>query len=231
MAVMSAKDHQKMAPLIPLIKKWAQNRNIPYDMLYRQIWKESSGNPKAVGDGGNSRGLMQMNKNSAVKEMNADFDKLFDPEYNLQMGTAYLARVRSLIFPLLPKNQTEAWAITFMAYNSGYGYAKKALQRVHAKGISEPTLKLVLEEMNASGFGRTPIFGVTVPYATFVSTGVEKSLGDIVKSKLSSLSDMIESGASSIASAAPASAKIGFPILLALGVLGYAFLKHQKILT
>lgn len=227
---MTAKDHQKMAPIIPLVKKWAQTRNIPYDMLYRQIWKESAGNPKAVGDFGNSRGLMQLNKNSAVKEMKADFDKLFDPEYNLQMGTGYLARVRSLIFTLLPKNQTEAWAITFMAYNSGYGYAKKALERIRSRGIMEPTLKMVLEEMNSSGFGRTPIFGVTVPYTTFITTGVEKNLSDIVKSKLSSLSDMIASSASK-ATETVAQNKLVFPFLLGAGLAVYILLKQQRVIT
>ena len=113
-----------------------------------------------------------------------------------------------------------------MAYNSGYGYALKALKRIRSRGIMEITLQMVLQEMQSPDFGRTPIFKITVPYATFITTGVEKNLTDIIKSTVSNLSDMVASGAKSLVANAPSTTMI-LPLLVGLGAIAYFAMKSK----
>jgi len=165
-----------MTKLVPLITKYSKLRGIPYDVLYNQIEAESSGNPNASGDYGKSRGLMQINETTAKAVLNMtdkDLPKLFDPEYNINKGTEYLVMIKNYLGTLLPFDQKEAWAMIVMSYNSGMGYMQKALQRLKTKGVFEPTLAMTVQEMQTSGFGKTPIFSVTVPYAQRVVTGVK----------------------------------------------------------
>ena len=223
MAVMTSKDHQKMAPMIPVIQKWANLRQIPYDMLYRQVWQESHGNPKAKGDFGKSYGLLQINENSAAKDMKADVSKLLDPSYNLDIGTGYIQRIKAQLQHLLPKDQREAWALIFMAYNSGIGYTLKALQRLRAKGDNNPTLQKAIAEMRSNGFGRTPIFAVTVPYATFVATGREMSISEILGSGASQVYDIASIGAK-----VAVKPQVSLPLVLAIGAGLYFWSQSKK---
>lgn len=65
---------------------------LPVDLVLAIVWKESSGNPAAVGDGGASLGLMQVQKATARELGIQDPRLLFDPRVALLAGSTYLAR-------------------------------------------------------------------------------------------------------------------------------------------
>lgn len=66
--------------------------SLPVDLVLAVVWKESSGNPAAVGDGGASLGLMQVQKATARDLGIQDPRLLFDPRVALLAGSTYLAR-------------------------------------------------------------------------------------------------------------------------------------------
>lgn len=173
---------------LSLINAKAYERNIPPAMLARQVQIESGGDPEIMGDSGHSYGLMQINDNTArsIFKMNEDeLPLLLNPEYNLTKGTDYLKIIEAQLGPWLPKDQTERWAMIFMAYNSGPGYMLKALKNLNAKGYNNPTLALVLTEMKTPNFGRTPIFSVTFPYAEKIAKGFTTDLSKNLSSSFS----------------------------------------------
>jgi soluble lytic murein transglycosylase-like protein len=164
-----------MDKIASVIQKYSKLRGIPYDVLYNQIEAESSGNPKALGDSGKSRGLMQIHENTAkgsLKMTDKDLPRLFEPDYNVDKGTEYLLMIKKYLGTLLPADPKESWAMVVMSYNSGMGYMQKALQRLKDKKVFQPTLAMAIQEMQTTGFGKTPIFSITVPYATRIVTGV-----------------------------------------------------------
>ena len=57
------------------------------------IAAESSGNPNAVGDGGRSRGLMQIQKATWRSFSKYPWDDAFDPEKNVQVGRRILEAI------------------------------------------------------------------------------------------------------------------------------------------
>lgn len=57
------------------------------------ITAESSGNPKAVGDGGKARGLMQIQKATWKRFSGYPWDDAFDENKNVQVGQAILERI------------------------------------------------------------------------------------------------------------------------------------------
>lgn len=209
--VMSAKDHQKMAKWIPLIQKYSTSKNIPYDMLYRQVWQESQGNEKAVGDSGRSRGLMQIHENAAKDMKITDFNKLFDPEFNIQSGTNFIMRLRSQLQHLLPQDQKQAWAMIFMSYNSGVGYMIKALKKIRAAGNNNPTLAQVVAEMQKADFGKKPMLNLTVPYAMFTAMGLKDGITQVAKSL--------------------AQPKVNIPLLAAVGFGAYLLFSRKRVIA
>jgi hypothetical protein len=102
-----------------------------------------------------------------------DLPRLFDSEYAIDKGTEYLLMIKSYLGTLLPNKPKEAWGMIVMSYNSGMGYMQKALQNLKKKNVFEPTLAQAVQEMQSSGFGKTPIFAVTVPYADRIVSGVK----------------------------------------------------------
>lgn len=57
------------------------------------IQAESSGNPKAIGDSGKSRGLMQIQEATWKRHTTEPFSKAFDPELNVKVGKMELQRI------------------------------------------------------------------------------------------------------------------------------------------
>ncbi len=57
------------------------------------IQAESSGNPKAIGDGGESRGLMQIKKATWQKYTRLPFERAFDASANRKVGEAYVRAI------------------------------------------------------------------------------------------------------------------------------------------
>lgn len=57
------------------------------------ILAESSGNPRAVGDGGRSRGLMQIQEGTWRRHTTVSWSRAFEPALNYQVGMAELRRI------------------------------------------------------------------------------------------------------------------------------------------
>lgn len=83
------------------------------------IFQESGGDNQAIGDNGNSLGLMQIQAGAwqdsgILKEYNKK--NAFNPVYNIQAGTGYL----NFLF-----NQLNDIDLTIMSYNVGIGNIKQ----------------------------------------------------------------------------------------------------------
>lgn len=79
--------------IVSLAKKWAAARGLPATWVLATIIVESGGDPYAVGDGGVSRGLMQINTRAHADRLaraGVSPQALFDPNVNLEWGTLLL---------------------------------------------------------------------------------------------------------------------------------------------
>lgn len=77
-----------------LAGKYADEAGLPTDLVLRVIEAESGGDPRAA-SGRNAYGLMQVTR-IAEKDVigpSAEPGDLFDPDYNLRIGTIYLRRM------------------------------------------------------------------------------------------------------------------------------------------
>ena len=87
---------------------------VPQPLIVGVIARESGGDPNAVGDGGQARGLMQMHP-AAAQDAGGNWDDLFDPSVAINLGTHYLAQ------QLARFGGDETLAL--VAYNQGPGVA------------------------------------------------------------------------------------------------------------
>jgi len=77
---------------LPLIRRYAHKNALPMDLVFDVILAESSGRPRAVSPK-NAKGLMQIMpaaETDVLKATGQPKGDLFDPEYNISIGTAYL---------------------------------------------------------------------------------------------------------------------------------------------
>lgn len=90
------------------------------ELAIGMIETESNFNASAVGDGGNSLGLMQIQPRWHQDRMNKlGCTNLLDPYQNVKVGIDYLAE-------LMHKDKSVEWAL--MAYNGGHKYADEKLE-------------------------------------------------------------------------------------------------------
>lgn len=77
---------------MPLIRKHAEARGLPVRLVRAVVRAESGGHPRAHSDA-DARGLMQVTP-TALEDVQNRFNlpdgDLFDPDYNLLVGTTYL---------------------------------------------------------------------------------------------------------------------------------------------
>lgn len=104
------------------------------------IARESSFRPKAMGDGGESYGLMQIKKKWHISRMERlGVTDLLDPYQNVAVGIDLLAE-------LLRYGDSLEWAL--MCYNGGYSYADKRMASGkisdYAKGVISMSQELIL---------------------------------------------------------------------------------------
>lgn len=114
-----------------LITQYAQQNNIPTDLIAALIWQESGGNPNAYSHSG-AVGLMQvmprdgisatfMCKNGPCFANRPTINELHDPEFNIKYGTKMLTGLF---------NRSGSWREALKAYGPmdvGYSYADKVL--------------------------------------------------------------------------------------------------------
>ncbi len=84
--------------------RWGRKRGLPLDWILATILVESSGNAMAVGDGGKSYGLMQVNAAAHGAELAAaglKAEDLFSVPTNIEWGTKYMDEFRQKILTML----------------------------------------------------------------------------------------------------------------------------------
>lgn len=96
-----------------------EERGVDPAIVIAMIGKESVYNPDAVGDGGNSLGLMQIQPRWHKERMKRlETSNLFNPYDNVEVGI-------DLIAELMAKGKSIEWVL--MAYNGGASYANEKL--------------------------------------------------------------------------------------------------------
>jgi hypothetical protein len=133
-----------------LIKKYAEEENIPYTMMFALIINESAGEKRARSHAG-ARGLMQIMPRTAewfqkdVLHERFSNSALYDPKKNIRLGAKYLAFLHKRVEKKLAENEVynldkeEVWDITMACYNRGYGGLTRVL-------FNEDRVERVLEE-------------------------------------------------------------------------------------
>lgn len=79
----------------PIIEKWSAHYKVPFEVIMTTVCVESRGNPRAKG--GRNIGLMQIlvpTARNALDDQGITEEALYDPDLNIQAGTAYIARQR-----------------------------------------------------------------------------------------------------------------------------------------
>lgn len=110
--------------------------HIQPELVLAVIEQESQYNPEAIGDSGNSLGLMQIQPRWHSKRMQQlGCDDLLDPYQNVTVGVDILAEK-------LAKGSTE-WAL--MAYNGGNQYADALQARGEVSEYAEAVIMLAEE--------------------------------------------------------------------------------------
>lgn len=94
------------------------------------IKAESSGNPKAIGDGGHSRGLMQIKEGTWKRHTTEPFSRAFEPELNTLVGKAELKRI---VRAYRAKGIEPSEAYIVWAYNTG-SLIKQSLPKFDKQG-------------------------------------------------------------------------------------------------
>lgn len=86
---------QRVDRFMPQIQAAAKERGLPVSLVRSVVRAESGGDPRAVSEV-NAKGLMQImptTHEDVVARMRVPDGDLFDPEYNLRVGTTYLAHL------------------------------------------------------------------------------------------------------------------------------------------
>lgn len=113
----------RMQPYDDLIRRMGGLYWMDPNLIRAVIWKESSGDPNAVGDQGTSFGLMQVSL-AAAKDAGywpTSGEDLLRPAAGIEAGTAYLNHLR-VIYDL-------GWEDTLAAYNWGIRNVLEAKRR------------------------------------------------------------------------------------------------------
>ena len=120
----------KIAPYNRQILSMASTYGMDADLIRAVIWTESSGNPNAIGDNGQSFGLMQVGFAAAqdVGYRSIASGDLLDPDKNIEIGTAYLY--------ILREHYGLSLSEVLAAYNWGIGNVLQAKK----KGKAFPTV-------------------------------------------------------------------------------------------
>jgi soluble lytic murein transglycosylase-like protein len=94
-----------------LYKKWAEIFNLDWKLLKAIAIVESDQTPKAIGDDGKSKGLMQIKDTIGSYYANSTGDLLFNPDINIEAGAGFLSH--------LMEAYQYNWNDVIQAYNLG----------------------------------------------------------------------------------------------------------------
>lgn len=121
-----------------LVKRYARANRLPPRLVRAVIMAESSGRPWAVSPVG-AEGLMQIMKpaeEDVLRQRRYAKGDLFDPEYNIKIGTAYLR--------ILANRFHDDWWLAIAAYNMGPG----AVSRLRGRRRGVPSRELIEKYAN-----------------------------------------------------------------------------------
>lgn len=213
-----------------IAEKYSKISSVPVDVILSTIKKESAGNPDAWNgqNNENSRGLMQMSQNTALSNPATKvpfmiLDKLFEPDYNIEKGTALLKWIYDYLTPYFPKNMDEKlkWKIVSSSYNQGHGYWKWALQTTDERGQAFTWDNILNNVLNPTKTTKTPWEDSARTYGP----SIIDPINDIFLKKISNPLDFFNQPiAGSKLSGKNSSSSIMniLPYVLGLGVLGGA---------
>lgn len=135
-----------------LVTYYAERVSLDPAIVYRQMLRESSGNPHAISPAG-AKGLMQLMP-GACQDMNVHSP--FDPDQNVKGGTEYLARQLANV-RLTAKDAaltpTDALRLALASYNAGFGYVRATMKECLAQQLplTWPNIKSLLRTVTARG--------------------------------------------------------------------------------
>ena len=124
------------------VERWAAARDLPVPLVLGLIRQESAFDLTATSSAG-ARGLMQLMPGTArdeAKKLGVGFatDKLYDPDYSLQLGTSYFAHVLALF-----DGNVE---LALAGYNSGPYRLKRQWKEARHREVDAFIEDLQLEE-------------------------------------------------------------------------------------
>jgi hypothetical protein len=125
-----------------LIVQEAARRKVDPDLLAAVIWRESRGDPTAIGPGG-STGLMQVMPKEAGFSWRPSRDELLVPTTNVQWGTATLAQIIS--------QARGDVSSALAAYNGGWEKANERRPRAFAGTILRDYARAVAHRQGLEG--------------------------------------------------------------------------------
>lgn len=115
-----------------LVQKYSKKYNVTESLIYGVIKTESSFNPFAVSHA-NAHGLMQVVPTTAGRDVYQKIKKrsgqptpqnLYDPEYNIDIGTAYIKILQEQYLAKVRDQNTKRYTV-ISAYNGGAGNVLK----------------------------------------------------------------------------------------------------------
>ena len=139
----------------PDVERWRSTvaKYVPSNLVDKVLWViqyESGGNPSAIGDGGASIGLLQIQSGSAIAGR-PDVNSLLNPEYNIQYAAQSLG---------MAQGNFSAWGEGTNRYNYDYDPAT-GLGRFGALGYNPyPDVVPPNSDGGRRGFNIPDIFGV-----------------------------------------------------------------------
>ena len=105
-----------------MVEAEASRHGVPTELVLAVIAQESNFDPMAVGDDGESKGLMQLNVGGAAAQYGLPFDDdsvMFDPLTSIRYGTMYLAEIIKRLG--VDPNNPDNWLAIYQEYMGGPG--------------------------------------------------------------------------------------------------------------
>lgn len=160
-------------PYLSIIEKASKTYNIPVTIIAWMIDHESKGNPKAwnPNNSENSRGLMQVSENAAKSTplfiAQTDWNRLYEPEFNIMNACKLLDYIRGKMITLLPKNIDSVilWNCVTSSYNQGWGYYKWAIESLTKDGKTLTWENIVERVNNPTTTTKKPWYQNVITYA------------------------------------------------------------------
>ncbi len=148
--VASGKKFDAAGPYDDIVRRCAAEIGWDWRMLDALIWQESKFRIDAVNPSG-AEGLLQMLPSTAKRFGN---DDMLDPERNIETGTAYLARIESILEGYCDRD--ELVKFTLGAYMAGEGRVLDCIRYARGKGLAHATWNDLVNVMDTLRADRGP---------------------------------------------------------------------------